>query len=123
MDEGVQVVGGQDEAVSSAEVAPAAQQEVPTQAVLQGAGEVLVEDRVQVVVVRAWRDGDTRTKALVLDSSFSNKGQFQINDLTWVSVQLRGQAGVGVIHPLGAADTENNHQKKPPKNRSTTEKM
>lgn len=53
MDESVQVVRGQDEAVSGAEVAPSAQQEVSTQAVLQGAGEVFVEDRVQVVVVRA----------------------------------------------------------------------
>ena len=51
--QGVQVVGGQDEAVPGAEVAPSAQQEVSTQAVLQGAGKVLVEDGVQVVVVRA----------------------------------------------------------------------
>ena len=49
----VQVVGGQDEAVAGAEVAPAAQEEVSTQAVLQGAGKVLVEDRVQIVVIRA----------------------------------------------------------------------
>lgn len=53
MDEGVQVVGGQDEAVAGAEVAPAAQQEVSAQAVLQRAGEVLVEDGVQVVVIGA----------------------------------------------------------------------
>lgn len=49
--ESVQVVGGQDEAVPGAEVSPAAQEEVPTKAVLQGAGQMLVEDGVQVVVV------------------------------------------------------------------------
>lgn len=44
MDESIQVVGGQDEAVSGAKVAPSTQQEVSTQAVLQGTGEVLIED-------------------------------------------------------------------------------
>lgn len=53
MHQSVQVVRGQDEAVPSAEVAPAAQEEVSTQAVLQGAGKVLVKDRVQIVVIRA----------------------------------------------------------------------
>jgi len=51
--QGVEVVGGQDEAVAGAAVPPAAQQEVPTQRVLQGACQVLVEDGVQVVVVTA----------------------------------------------------------------------
>ena len=53
MHERVQVVGGQDEAVAGAEVPPAAQEEVSTEAVLQRAGQVLVEDGVQVVVIRA----------------------------------------------------------------------
>lgn len=53
MHQSVQVVGGQDEAVPRAEVAPSAQEEVSTQAVLQGAGKVLVEDGVQIVVIRA----------------------------------------------------------------------
>ena len=54
MHQGVEVVGGQDEAVPRAAVPPAAQQEVPAQRVLQGARQVLVEDGVQVVVVTAW---------------------------------------------------------------------
>lgn len=53
MDQSVKVVGGQDEAVARAEVAPSAQEEVSAQAVLQGTGEVLIEYRVQIVVVRA----------------------------------------------------------------------
>ena len=52
--QGVEVVGGQDEAVPRAVVPPAAQQEVPAQRVLQRARQVLVEDGVQVVVVRAY---------------------------------------------------------------------
>ena len=51
--QGVEVVGGQDEAVPGAAVPPAAQQEVPAQRVLQRARQVLVEDGVQVVVVTA----------------------------------------------------------------------
>lgn len=46
MHQSVEVVGCQDEAVPGAEVAPSAQEEIPTQAVLQGAGKVLVEDGV-----------------------------------------------------------------------------
>lgn len=53
VDQGVEVVRGQDEAVPRGVVAPAAQQQVSTQAVLQRARQVLVEDRVQIVVVRA----------------------------------------------------------------------
>lgn len=51
--QGVEVVGGQDEAVARAIVAPAAQHQVPTQRVLQRACQVLVEDGVEVVVVSA----------------------------------------------------------------------
>lgn len=51
--QGVQVVGGQDKTIPSAEVSPASQEEVSTQAVLQGASEVLIEDGVQIVVIRA----------------------------------------------------------------------
>lgn len=50
----VQVVRSQNETVPGAEVSPAAQEEVSTKAVLQGAGQVLIEDGVQIVVVRAW---------------------------------------------------------------------
>jgi len=53
MHQSVQVVGGQDEAVPRAEVAPSAQQEVSTQAVLQRAGKVLIEDGVQIVIIGA----------------------------------------------------------------------
>lgn len=56
MHQRVQVVGGQDEAIPGAEVPPSAQQEVPAQTVLQGAGEVFVKDGVQVVVIGAWRE-------------------------------------------------------------------
>lgn len=58
----VEVVGGQDEAVARAVVAPAAQQEVPTQAVLQRARQVLVEDGVQVVIVRSYGKGGERVE-------------------------------------------------------------
>jgi len=47
----VEVVGGEDEAVARGVVAPAAEQQVSTQAVLQRARQVLVEDGVQVVVI------------------------------------------------------------------------
>lgn len=46
VNQSVQVVGGQDETIPGAEVSPSAQQEVATQAVLQRASEVLVEDGV-----------------------------------------------------------------------------
>lgn len=42
----VEVVGGQDEAVARAVVPPASQQQVSTQTVLQGARQVLIENRV-----------------------------------------------------------------------------
>ena len=51
MYEGVEVVGGHDEAVPLVGVAPAAHGQVPAQAVLQRASQVLVEDGVEVVVV------------------------------------------------------------------------
>lgn len=50
--QGVEVVGGQHEAVSGAIVAPAAQHQVPAQCVLQRPRKVLVENGVEVVVVR-----------------------------------------------------------------------
>lgn len=53
--EGVEVVGGHDEAVSLLYVTPAPQHQVPTQTVLKGTSQVLVEYRVQVVVVGTWR--------------------------------------------------------------------
>lgn len=51
--QGIQIVRGQNEAITSAEVSPAAQEEVSTQAVLQGASKMLVEDGIQIVVIRA----------------------------------------------------------------------
>lgn len=53
--EGVEVVRGHDEAVSLLYVTPAPQHQVPTQTVLKGTSQVLVEYRVQVVVVGTWR--------------------------------------------------------------------
>lgn len=50
----IEVVRGQDEAVSSAVVSPAAQQKVATQWVLQRARQMLVEDRVQVVIISTY---------------------------------------------------------------------
>lgn len=44
MHQSIQVVGGQDEAIPSTKVAPATQEEVSTQAVLQRARKVLIED-------------------------------------------------------------------------------
>lgn len=58
--ESIEVVGGQDEAVSSAVVSPATQQKVPTQRVLQRARQMLVEDRVQVVIISTYPSGDER---------------------------------------------------------------
>ena len=51
MDQSIQVVGGHDEAVALTDVAPAPHQQVPTQTVLQGSSQVLIEDRVQVVII------------------------------------------------------------------------
>lgn len=51
MHQSVEVVGGEDEAVACGVVAPAAEQQVPTQAVLQRARQVLVENGVQIIVV------------------------------------------------------------------------
>lgn len=55
VDQGVEVVGGQDETVPRAVVPPSAQQEVAAQGVLQRSGQVLVEDGVEVAVVAACR--------------------------------------------------------------------
>lgn len=44
--QGIEVVWGKDEAVACGVVAPAAEQQVSTQAVLQRACQVLVEDRI-----------------------------------------------------------------------------
>ena len=49
--ETVEIVGSQDEAVALLDGAPSAEHEVPRQAVLQRASEVLVEDGVEIVVV------------------------------------------------------------------------
>lgn len=49
----VQVVGGQDETIAGAEVSPSTQKKISTQAVLQRAGQVFVEDGVQIVVIGA----------------------------------------------------------------------
>ena len=51
VNETVEIVRGQDEAVALLHGAPPAQHEVPSEAVLQGPGEVLVEDGVEIVVV------------------------------------------------------------------------
>ena len=48
----VQVVGRQHEAVPGGDGSPAAHHQVPAQAVLQRPRQVLVKDRVQVVIVR-----------------------------------------------------------------------
>lgn len=55
--QGVEVVGGQDEAVPGAVVAPSAQHEVAAERVLQRARQVLVKDGVQVAVITAYRRG------------------------------------------------------------------
>lgn len=54
---GIEVVWCQDKAVPRAVGAPAAQQQVSTQRMLQWAGQVLIKDRVQVVVISTfmWR--------------------------------------------------------------------
>lgn len=51
----VEVVRRQDEAVPGAVVAPPAQHEVSTQRVLQRARQVLVKDGVQVIVIASCR--------------------------------------------------------------------
>lgn len=55
MHQSVEVVRGEDEAVACGVVAPAAEQQVSTQAVLQRARQVLVEDRVQIVVIGTFK--------------------------------------------------------------------
>lgn len=55
VNQSVQVVGGQNETIPGAEVAPAAQEEVSTQAMLQRASEMLIEDGIQIVVIRTCR--------------------------------------------------------------------
>ena len=51
MDETVEIVRGEDEAVALLDGAPPAQHQVAGQAVLQRASEMLVEDGVEIVVV------------------------------------------------------------------------
>ena len=51
VDETVEIVRGEDEAVALLDGAPPAQHQVAGQAVLQGASEMLVEDGVEIVVV------------------------------------------------------------------------
>ena len=51
VNETVEIVRGQDEAVALLDGAPPAQHQIAGQAVLQGAGEMLVEDGVEIVVV------------------------------------------------------------------------
>ena len=51
VNETVEIVRGQDEAVALLDGAPPAQHQVAGQAVLQGASEMLVEDGVEIVVV------------------------------------------------------------------------
>ena len=73
VDQAVEVVGCEDEAVALLHGAPPAQHQVPGEAVLQGPGEVLVEDGVEVIVVSP-----------------------RVADL-----ELTGQPRVAVISPLG----------------------
>ena len=51
VNETVEIVRGQDEAVALLDGAPPAQHQIAGQAVLQGASEMLVEDGVEIVVV------------------------------------------------------------------------
>lgn len=55
VDQGVEVVGGQNEAVSRIVVSPSAQHEVATEGVLQRARQILIEDGVQVAVITTCR--------------------------------------------------------------------
>ncbi|PWA22650.1 hypothetical protein CCH79_00001897 [Gambusia affinis] len=72
----VEVIRRQDEAVARAVVAPATEQQVATQAVLQRARQVLVENRVQVVVVGAFGGGKEEmltTRAITQNNTVSCK--------------------------------------------------
>lgn len=51
VDESVQIVGGHDEAVPLEGVTPPTHRQIPTKAALQGARQMFVEDRVEVVVI------------------------------------------------------------------------
>lgn len=73
MDQGVEVVGRQDEAVSGAVVSPPAQHEVAAKRVLQRAGQVLVEDGVEVAVVASCVKKTTKTNKHRMDGSVSRK--------------------------------------------------
>ena len=53
VDESVEVVGRNDETVALQHAAPAAQQQITTQTVLQRPSQMLVEYRVEVVVIGA----------------------------------------------------------------------
>lgn len=66
MHQSVEVVWSEDEAVACAVVAPAPKQQVSTQAVLQGARQVLVENRVQIVVVSTLRKKYIKNKIILV---------------------------------------------------------
>lgn len=53
VDETVEIVGGQEKAVALLDGAPAAEGQIAVEAVLKRAGQLLVEDGVEVVVVGA----------------------------------------------------------------------
>lgn len=55
MHQSIEVVWCEDEAVAGGVIAPAAEEQVSAQAVLQRARQVLVENRVQVVVIGTLR--------------------------------------------------------------------
>jgi len=65
MDECIEIVRRNDEAVTLQHAAPPAKQQVTTQTVLQRTCEVLVEYRVEVVVVSAWIVVELRCKARI----------------------------------------------------------
>ena len=89
MYEGVEVVGGHDEAVALGHITPTPHQQVPTQTVLEGARQVLVEDRVEVVVISAWYmvDRDDKCFKTYLNISSSSKSFISLcNHVTWCIV-------------------------------------
>lgn len=47
----IEVVRGKNEAISSIEIAPASQHQIPTEAVLQRSRQMLIKDGIQVVVI------------------------------------------------------------------------
>lgn len=51
VDEGIEVIRSQNEAVTGAVVAPTAKHQVSTERLLQGPCQVLIEDGVEIVVI------------------------------------------------------------------------